>query len=68
MEFRFLVFDEDSVIASFKYFDDAVAFVNTLIPDLDFELFGYDIFDMNRAETIEFKKIKAIIKAGCVAV
>ena len=68
MELNFLVFDDNSVIACFKYFDDAVAFVNTLVPDLDSELFGYDIFDTKRAETIEFKKIKKIIAAGCVEV
>ena len=62
MEFNFLVFDENSVIASFKYLDDAISFVYALISDLDSEEFGYDIFDSKRAEVIEFKRIKKIIK------
>lgn len=59
MEFNFLVFDEVSVIAGFKYFDDAVAFANTVDQD-------FDIFDMSKGDVIGVEKIKKIISNGCV--
>ena len=62
MEFRYIVFDENSVIAKFKYFDDAVSFIYSIIPDLDSELFGYDICDTDMGDTYQFKDIKEIIK------
>lgn len=68
MQFNYLVFDENSVIASFKYFHDAVVFIHALIPDFDSELFGYDILDMSKGDVIEFRDIKKIITTGCVEV
>ena len=61
MNFRYLVFDENSVIARFNYFDDAVSFIYSSIPDIDSELFGYDICDTDMGDTYEFKDIKKII-------
>ena len=58
MEFNFLVFDENSVIAGFKYFEDALSFVCALIPDFDSEVLGYDIFDTIKGKVIEYKTIR----------
>ena len=58
MEFNFLVFDENSVIAGFKYFEDALHFVYTLIPDFNSEVLGYDIFDTIKGKVIEYKTIR----------
>ena len=62
MELNYLVVDENSVIARFKYLDDAISFIYSLIPDLDSELFGYSISDMNMGDWYSFEEIKKIIK------
>ena len=62
MEFRYLVVDENSIIAKFKYLDDAVSFIYSIIPDIDSELFGYSISDTNMGDWYSFEDIKKIIK------
>lgn len=61
MEFRYLVVDENSVIARFKYFDDAVSFIYSIIPDIKSELFGFSICDTNMGDWYSFEDIKKII-------
>ena len=63
MNFNYWVFDENSIIAKFKYYDDAIAFVYSLISDLDSDISGFDIYDVNKAAVIDFNKIKKIILA-----
>ena len=62
MDFRYLVVDENSVVAKFNYFDDAVSFIYSIIPDLESELYGYSICDTNRGDWYSFEDIKKIIK------
>ena len=62
MDFRYLVVDENSVIARFKYFDDAVLFIYSIFPDIDSELFGYSICDTNMGDWYAYEDIKKIIK------
>lgn len=62
MEFRYLVVDENSVIARFKYLDDAVSFIYSIIPDIESELFGYSISDTNMGDWYSFEDIKKIIE------
>ena len=62
MELRYLVVDENSVIARFKYLDDALSFIYSIIPDLDSELFGYSIADSNMGDWYSFEDIKKMIK------
>ena len=62
MEFRYLVVDEISVVARFKYLDDAVTFIYSLITDIDSELFGYSICDTNMGDWYTYEDIKKIIE------
>ena len=66
MEFRYLVVDENSVIARFKYFDDAVSFIYSIIPDFESELFGYSICDCDMGDWYSFEDIKKIVKNMCL--
>ena len=62
MDFRFLVVDENSVIAKFKYLDDAVSFIYSIFPDIDSELFGFSICDTDMGDWYAFEDIKNMIK------
>ena len=62
MNFRYLVVDENSIIARFKYLDDAVSFIYSIIPDIESELFGYSICDTDMGDWYSFEDIKNIIE------
>ena len=62
MEFRYLVVDENSVVARFKYLDDAVSFIYSIIPDIESEFFGYSICDTDMGNWYSFEDIKNIIE------